>query len=75
LITTDGLEAYVEKIKRYFREGTYAQVVKEWKGGRISRVYNFVRRHMSLTLGKGKGEQKRTPAIAAGLIFIARSIN
>ncbi|MGB7001924.1 MAG: hypothetical protein WBE22_07935, partial [Halobacteriota archaeon] len=29
--------------------------------------YNFVRPHMSLTLGKGKGKQKRTPAIAAGL--------
>ena len=33
LVTTDGLEAYVEKIKRYFRESMYAQVVKEWKGG------------------------------------------
>ena len=137
LITTDGLEAYVEKIKRYFRESMYAQVVKEWGGGRIVRVYkkvisnhslvqvvkfinglknvgktvntsyverfnltlrcslcslvrrtlaaaklkgelegqmflfqvfyNFIRPHMSLTLGKGRGKQKRTPAIAAGL--------
>jgi IS1 family transposase len=137
LITTDGLEAYVEKIKRYFRESMYAQVVKEWKGGRIVRVYkkvisnhslvqvvefinglknvgktvntsyverfnltlrsslcslirrtlaaaklkgelegqmflfqvfyNFIRPHMSLTLGKGRGKQKRTPATAAGL--------
>jgi len=29
--------------------------------------YNFVRPHMSLTLGRGKWKQKRTPAIAAGL--------
>jgi hypothetical protein len=29
--------------------------------------YNFVRPHMSLTIGKGRGKQKRTPAIAAGL--------
>ena len=36
LITTDGLEAYVEKIKVYFKWSRYAQVVKEWKGGRIS---------------------------------------
>ena len=137
LITTDGLEAYVEKIKRYFNGSMYAQVVKEWKGGRIVRVYkrvisshsleqvvefinglknggktvntsyderfnltlrsclcalvrrtlaaaklkeelegqmflfpvyyNFIRPHTSLTLGKGIGKEKRTPAIAAGL--------
>ena len=137
LITTDGLEAYVGQIKAYFKGSMYAQVVKEWDGVRISRVYkkvisshslvqivefisrlknvgktvntsyverfnltlrsclcslirrtlaaakkkeelegqmflfqvfyNFVRPHMSLTLGKGKGKQKRTPAIAAGL--------
>jgi len=137
LITTDGLEAYVEKIKQYFKGSMYAQVVKEWKNGHIARVYkkvisshsleqvveficrlkkvgktvntsyierfnltlrsclcslvrrtlaaakikeelegqlfifqvfyNFVRPHMSLTIGKGKGKQKRTPAIAAGL--------
>ena len=40
LITTDGFEAYVEKIKAYFKGSRYAQVVKERKGGRISRVYN-----------------------------------
>ncbi len=55
----------------------YAQVVKEWKSGRIVKdykrvvsfqvFYNFIRPHMSLTLGKGRGKQKRTPAIAAGL--------
>ena len=137
LITTDGLEAYVEKIKTYFGGSMYAQVVKEGKGGRIVKVYkkvisshsmaqvvefikalknvgktvntsyverfnltlrcclcslirrtlaaakvkeelegqmflfqvfyNFVRLHMSLTIGKGRGKQKRTPAIAAGL--------
>ena len=137
LVTTDGLEAYVGQIKVYFRGSMYAQVVKEWKGGRIVRVYkkvisshslvqivdfinglknvgktvntayierfnltlrnclcslvrrtlaaaklkgelegqmflfqvfyNFVRPHMSLTVGKGRGKQKRTPAIAAGL--------
>jgi len=87
LITTDGLKAYVEQIKEYFKGSMYAQVVKEWDGVRISRVYktakkkeelegqiflfqvfyNFVRPHMILTLGKGKGKQKRTPAIAAGL--------
>ena len=137
LITTDGLEAYVEKIKVYFKGSMYAQVVKEWEGGRIASVYkkvisshslmqvvefinglknagktvntsyverfnltlrcclcalirrtlaaakikdelegqmfifqvfyNFIRPHMSLTVGKGKGKQKRTPAIAAGL--------
>ena len=137
LITTDSLEAYVEKIKVYFKRSMYAQVVKEWKGGRIARVhkkvisshsmeqvvefisglknvgkavntsyverfnltlrsclcslirrtlaaakikeelewqmfifqvfYNFVRPHMNLTIGNGKGKQKRTPAIAAGL--------
>jgi IS1 family transposase len=137
LITTDGLEAYVEKIKRYFKGSMYAQVVKEWEGGRIARVYkmvisshsleqvvefisrlknvgktvntsyverfnltlrnclcslvrrtlaaaklkgelegqmflfqvyyNFIRPHMSLTVGKGRGKEKRTPAIAAGL--------
>ncbi|MEA2051257.1 MAG: hypothetical protein U9O90_00275 [Euryarchaeota archaeon] len=42
-------------------------MVKEWDEVRISRAYNFVRPHMSLTLGEGKGKQKRTPAIAAGL--------
>nr|QNO54557.1 hypothetical protein KENJCFKB_00017 [Methanosarcinales archaeon ANME-1 ERB7] len=137
LITTDGFEAYVEKIKAYFKGSRYAQVVKERKGGRISRVYkkvisshsleqiaeficklknagktvntsyverfnltlrnclcslvrrtlaaakiqeelegqmfifqvfyNFVRPHMSLAIGKGRGKQKRTPAIVAGL--------
>jgi IS1 family transposase len=137
LITTDGLEAYVDKIKQYFKGSMYAQVVKEWKGGRIVKVYkrvvshhsleqvvefinglknwgktvntsyierfnltlrnclcalvrrtlaaaklkeelegqmflfqvfyNFIRPHASLTLGKGRGKQKRTPAIAAGL--------
>jgi len=30
-------------------------------------ITNFIRPHMSLTLGKGRGKQKRTPAIAAGL--------
>ncbi len=29
--------------------------------------YNFIRPHMSLTIGKGKGKLKRTPAMAAGL--------
>ena len=29
--------------------------------------YNFICPHMSLTIGKGKGKQKRTPAMAAGL--------
>jgi lipopolysaccharide export LptBFGC system permease protein LptF len=29
--------------------------------------YNFVMPHMSLTVGKGNGKQRRTPAIAAGL--------
>ena len=137
LITTDGLEAYVGQIKVYFTGSMYAQVVKEWTGGRIARVYkrvisshsleqvvdvirrlknagrtvntsyverfnltlrnclcslvrrtlavakvkeelegqmvlfhvfyNFVRPHTSLTIGKGKGKQKRTPAMAAGL--------
>ena len=67
LITSDGLKAYVEQIKAYFKGSTYAQEVKEWDGVCISRVYNFVRQHMSLTLGKGKGKQKRTPEIAAGL--------
>jgi IS1 family transposase len=137
LITTDGLEAYAEKIRTYFVGSMYAQVVKEGKGGRIVKVYkkvischsmeqvvefiktlknvgktvntsyvvrfnltlrcclcslirrtlaaakvkeelegqmflfqvfyNFVRPHMSLTIGKGRGKQKRTPAIAAGL--------
>ena len=137
LITTDCFEAYVEKIKAYFKGSRYAQVVKELKSGRISRVYkkvisshareqiaeficklknagntvntsyverfnltlrnclcslvrrtlaaakiqeelegqmfifqvfyNFVRPHMSLALGKGRGKQKRTPAIVAGL--------
>jgi IS1 family transposase len=42
LITTDGFEAYVEKIKAYFKGSRYAQVVKERKGGRISRVYKGV---------------------------------
>jgi hypothetical protein len=39
LITTDGLEASVRQIKVYFLGSRYAQVVKEWDGGRISRVY------------------------------------
>ena len=38
LITTDGLDAYVEKIKTYFGGSIYAQVVKEGKGGRIVKV-------------------------------------
>jgi hypothetical protein len=29
--------------------------------------YHFIRPHTSLTLGKGRGKQKRTPAIATGL--------
>jgi hypothetical protein len=29
--------------------------------------YNFIRPHMSLTMGNGRGKQKRTPAMAAGL--------
>ena len=29
--------------------------------------YNFIRPHMSLTIGKGKGKLKGTPAMAAGL--------
>ena len=143
LVTTDGLEAYAEQIIVYFKDSMYAQVVKEWDGGRIARVYkkvvsnpslvqigdfisglknvgktvntayierfnltlrnclcslvrrtlaaaklkgdlegqmllfqvfyNFVRPHMSLTLGKGRGKQKRTPAIAAGLTDHIRS--
>jgi len=137
LITTDGLSAYIEKIKKFFKKIMYAQVVKEWKGGCIVKVtktvisnhsmkrikkfirklgnagktintayverlnltlrqslcslarktlsaaktkeelkgqlyifqvfYNFIRPHMSLTIGKGRGKLKRTPAMAAGL--------
>ena len=29
--------------------------------------YNFIRPHMSLTIGTGRGKLKRTPAMAAGL--------
>ena len=42
LITTDGLEAYVGQKKVYFTGSRYAQVVKEWEGGRIARVYKRV---------------------------------
>ena len=43
LIATDGLEAYVGQITVYFTGSMYAQMVKEWEGGRIVRVYKKVK--------------------------------